>query len=195
MPGSYCTNAAVAAFLGLTLTASQQSAADTLILAAGAYIDRETRRAWLVPPITGEQYPLVTPTVYLRSHPVASVQQVRTRTTAVGDLFYTAIAGVDYELFDPALGVLRFSSGYSGPSAYAFVDYTPALSTVPADIALAATLIVANNLTSAIVPDSFGLSQVQFGRETGLKFEDNGVTLTVPVQAQQILDGYRRPIF
>lgn len=195
MPGTYTTNAAVASFLGLTLTSAQQSEADTLIAAATAYIDRETRRGWQVPAITGEQYRLISSTVYLRSHPVTSIQQVRTRTTAVGDTFYTAVPGVDYELFDPNLGMLRFSSGYSGPSSYAFVDYTPALGTVPADIALCATLIVANNLTSAILPDNFGLSKVQFGRETALTFQQNGVQIVVPSMAQQIIDGYRLPIF
>jgi hypothetical protein len=194
MPGSYCTNAAVAALLGLTLTASQQSEADTLILAASAYIERETRRAWLVPPITGEQYPLITPTVYLRSRPVASIQQVRTRTSAVGDTFYTAIAGVDYELFDPALGVLRFSSGYGGPSAYAFVDYTPALSTVPADIALAATLIVAETLARALFPGRLGIKEAEPERGVRLVYSEYGGALSVPPLARQIIDGYTRPI-
>jgi hypothetical protein len=193
MPGSYCVNTDIANYLGQTLTAGQQAEADTLILAASAYIDRETRRGWLVPPITGERYDLRTPTLYLKHHPITSVQSIITRTQAIGDTLYTAIAGVDYEVFDLSLGQINFSSGYSGPRAVALVSYTPNLP-VPADISMACTLIAANTMTTAILPDSFGLSKVQFGRETSLAFED-GVTLTVPPQAQAILDGYRLPVW
>jgi hypothetical protein len=188
----YCVNADIAAYLGRTLTTAQQSEADTIIGAVETYIDRETRRAWILPPITGERYDLISPTLYLRHRPITSVQSIITRTQALGDTLYTAIAGVDYEVFDLALAQINFSSGYSGPRAIALVSYTPNVP-VPSDISLCATLIAANTMTTTLLPDSFGLQKVQFGRETSLQFTD-GVTLTVPPQAQAILDGYRYPI-
>lgn len=194
MAKGYCVHSDVAALLGLTFTTAQEAACDALIAAAEAYIDRGTHRAWLVGPITGERYNLKSPTLYLKSRPVTSVQSVQTRTQAVGDTLYTAIAGVDYELFDANLGQINFSGGYSGPRAVALVSYTPNLGTVPADIAHAAALIVANTMTPMLVPDSYGIAEMRFGRETGLKFDDNGITITIPQTAQQIIDGYRIPI-
>jgi hypothetical protein len=185
----------VAAFLGMTFTTEEQAEATALIPMASALIDRETRRGWLVPPITGERYNLTTPTLYLKSHPITSVQSIVTRTQAIGDTLYTAIAGVDYEVFDLTLGQINFSSGYHGPRAVALVSYTPALDTVPGDIALAATMIVANTMSNALLPDAFGVTEVRLGRLTGIKYDENAVTLSIPQQAQQILDSYRYPIF
>jgi hypothetical protein len=184
----------VAAFLGMTFTTEEQAEATALIPMASALIDRETRRGWLVPPITGERYNLTTPTLYLKSHPITSVQSIVTRTQAIGDTLYTAIAGVDYEVFDLNLGQINFSSGYSGPRAVALVSYTPNLP-VPPDIALCATMIVANTMSNALLPDAFGVTEVRLGRLTGIKYDENAVTLSIPVQAQAILDGYRLPIF
>jgi hypothetical protein len=189
----YTTNSAVAAFLGLTLTAGQQSEADTLIGSAEQYIDRETRRGWILPPITGERYNLTTPTIYLRSHPITSVQSIVTRTQAIGDAPYTAIAGVDYEVFDLLLGQINFSSGFHGPRAVALVSYTPNLP-VPADIALCATLIVAETLARALFPGRLGVKQADPERGVRIVYTAYGDAMAVPPLAQGILDGYRTPI-
>lgn len=194
MSKGYTTNAAIASFLGLTFSGDQQSEADTLIGAAEAYIDRETRKGWLLGPITGERYNLTTPTLYLRSHPIISVQSVITRTQAIGDPPYTAIAGVDYEVFDLNLGQINFSSGYSGPRAVALVSYTPNLP-VPGDIALCATMIVANSLYPALNPGVYGLASAQVDKDVVMKYTSDASQLLIPATAQRIIDGYRLPIF
>lgn len=195
MAKGYCSHTDVSNLLGVTFTAAQNSEADTLIGMAENYIDRETRRGWIIPAITGERYNLRTATLYLRYRPVTSVRQVRTRTQAINDLLYTAIANVDYEVFDLNLGQINFQPGYAGPRAVAFVDYTPNLDAVPADIAQAAAMIVANTMKPLLLPDAYGIAETRFGRETGLKFNDNGITITIPEMARELIRGWTLPVF
>lgn len=193
----YALPADIGAYLGTTLTAPQLALASTYIAASEAYIDRTTRKAWLVPPITNERYNLTSPTLYLRYHPVTSVGSVTTRTQAIGDLLYTAIAGVDYEVFDLSLGQINFSAGYSGPRAVAYVSYTPALSPVPADIFDATVMIVAAQMEFQLHPERFGVAMDRLGPlETRY---DSGVrgdlAIPIPARAQSILDGHTLPLF
>lgn len=191
----YCQPTDVANLLGRTLTTSQTSEATTLIAATESYIDRETRRAWIVPPITAERYDLRGRTLYLRWRPVTSIQQLQGRSDAVGDTLYTLVSGTDYELLDPNLGEVLVSWGFYGRHRVIFASYTPNLGTVPADITYAATLIVANSLIFTILPDSYGIAQTRFGRLTGLTFRESGAVLTVPPAAAEILAAYRLPVF
>ena len=193
MAKGYTTVANVESHLGRTLTTGQVAEATVLLDSTEAFIDRETRRAWIVPPITGERYDLIESVVYLRFAPVASVEAVTTRTTLVGDSPVTLLAGVDYELVDPVIGEVQFVAGYRGPRTIARISYTPDLP-VPADITRAATLIVAQSLMLALFPDRSGVQKVQADRETAITYFADGLALEVPASAQYILDGYRRPI-
>lgn len=209
-PKGYCQILDISLHLGMissgltTLTTDQQTRANDLIAAAEAYIDRETRKGWLLPPITSERYTLLEPVLYLRSRPVASVQSIETRTTQVGDTLTTLTQGTDYELLDPDRGEVRFVAGYgaSDPNAprmffapsIAFVSYTPNLP-VPADITLAATQIAAASLVLSIYPERAGMTQLQLAENATMQFSQDGFNMLVPATAQRIIDGYRLPIW
>lgn len=195
MAKGYCTRTDVANLLGITFTSTQNTEADTLINMAEQYIDRETRRGWIIPPIVNERYNLRTSTLYLRYRPIASVQQIRTRTTAINDLLSTAIANVDYEIFDLNLAQINFQPGYAGPRAVAFVDYTPNLNAVPADINYAATLIVANTMFPVLNPGIYGIAKGVVDRDVQMTYTDQASQLRIPEQAREIIVGYRLPVF
>lgn len=193
----YALPADIGAYLGTTLTAPQLALASTYIASAEQYIDRSTRKAWLVPPITNERYDLIKPVLFLRWHPVASVGSVTTRTQAIGDLLYTAVLGVDYEVFDLSLGMINFSAGYSGPHAVAYVSYVPALSPVPTDIFDATVMIVAAQMEFQLHPERFGVALDRLGPletryDAGVR---GGLAIPIPVRAQTILDNYCQPVW
>lgn len=186
-----------------TLTSDQQDQATTLMGAAETLIDRETRRQWMVPAITGERYDLTLPVLYLTQAPVTSVESIATRTTQVGDTPTTLTAGTDYELIDPTLGQIVFASGYGAadPGAprlqwapsIAFVSYTPNRP-VPADISHVATLICAHSLYMTLNNDRWGIERAQVqGVNMTVQYDGALTQLVVPDAAQTILDSYRLP--
>lgn len=142
---SLTTVETVAAFLGLTFTPAQAEQAAALLPAADAAIAAYTDRAWLSPPLAGEAYTAEGPLLVLRQRPVASVEGV---AAAWGNAPPRSLAvGTQYTVRDLGRGLVLLSPWWTGrpnDRAYATlqVDYTPA-STVPADVALAATLLVA----------------------------------------------------
>ena len=147
---------------GRTFDDAQRAECSLLLPVAEAWIDGYTRRTWgTTTAIAGEPHRLEAPTwlrgagavdvvydlsfyppltVRLRTRPVASVEAVSVRTTAVGSTPLALVAGTQYELLDAEQGLLSVANGYGGWVAQ--VDYTPA---VPVDprVELAATKLCA----------------------------------------------------
>lgn len=124
-PKGYCTAAQVAAVLGVAdPTPAFTAAAEARIAAAEDAIDRYTGRAWLVPsPATAETHRVGRdPRVWLDRTPMLAVTTARTRYPEVGAATTTLVAATDYELADPAHGVLLLRSGLTG--SVLVVDYT-----------------------------------------------------------------------
>lgn len=208
----YCTSGDVAAYLGRALDSAQTPRAAALVAIAETYIDRVTRRGWLLPPIVGERHEVLAAEIYLLRAPVASVQAVRLRSRRVGDVATTLVAGSDYELLDADQGLLQLAGGFAAdyegaglpawtsvgprsgiPSTYVAVDYTPDLP-VPGDIALAAAQLVAHWLDLQLDPSRFGVAAVQFGAEVRITYDKAHVDRVVPQEIADTLLGYREVI-
>lgn len=149
---AYTTYAAVAALLGVTLSADQQTlVTGTLEPAMRAYVDRYTGRSWgVASPVTGELHTAYGGVVYLSNRPVSAVTAASYRSQAIGSATTTLVDGSTYELADAANGVLRVSVPYGSLIS---VSYTHTAITVPADIQHAATLLVAAQMGDALLSD------------------------------------------
>lgn len=149
---AYTTAAKVAALLGLTLSAGQQSlVTDDLEPAARAYVDRFTGRSWgATSPVSGEVHTVYSGVVYLNQKPVTAVTTVTYRSQYIGAAAVTLVAADTYELLDAATGRLLVSVP---DGSLVTVSYTHSATAVPADIALAAAWLVAANLHDATLAD------------------------------------------
>jgi len=131
----YCTAANVADFLGVTLTAGQQTYALALLETVELLIDGETGRGWLEGAQTDETFrPADWPDglIYLVYTPVNTTVAlvVEGREAWDGD-DAALVEDTDYEVIDGAGGVLRLIDPYQW--ARITVDYTP-VATVPAPV-------------------------------------------------------------
>ena len=230
MTVQYTTAAAIAAYLGETFTPEQATQADAVALAVTAFIDRYTGQSWQsTSPVTAEWLPLVArhddgaettwPTVYLRNRPVIAVTAVVLRSGGP-PATPTTLAPSQYELIDPAHGVLRLAASGAGYDPYgrqiiALVDYTYA-DAVPPDITLAATMIGASEMArvlgmqeqSALIeahPELAGLKSVSVGQnDVNVQLADTtaaaGATdarsswVTPGSAVAAILNGHRRVV-
>lgn len=150
---AYTDATTIAAYLGVTFTPEQEAAAEQAAAAATAFIDRYTGRTWqTASPVVGElvpvlpaghgtPYPAASGAVYLQLAPVSAVSAVSLRTPHP-NATETALDAAEYELLDPAHGVLTVVGHGWCAGLLAVVDYTHA-DTVPPDISLAATMIAA----------------------------------------------------
>jgi hypothetical protein len=161
----------VADYLGVSLTAAQIAQAARLIEAAEAAIDAYCGRAWLLGVQTDEaHYAPFTSRLYVRYPPCSAITTVKARASA-GDAETVLVSGEDYEVRSLEDGLIWLAS----PEAHdrIRVTYTPDAS-LPADVALAATELVASYLQPALRPDSYGLEsfrlpdlEVRFARWQG----------------------------
>lgn len=152
---SLTSAAAVEGYLGVAFDESQVEQATALLPAADAAIQRYTDRAWLSPAIAGEVYTADGPILLLRQRPIVSVERVQAGWYMAPLVLLTA--GSQYAIRDAGRGMLLLSPWWaSRPNdrSYATIvcDYTP-LATVPADVALAATMLVAAWLQPALTGD------------------------------------------
>lgn len=180
----------IAAYLGVTLTSPQQTQATAMADAATAWIERYTGRSWQVAsPVTDEMQQILGDRVYLRQRPVSAVSAVKTRTY-YPDLGTTTLDAGQYELLDGTNGVLLIR-GWAPAGGLALVTYTHTATTVPADVALAATMIAASWLAGSLAPQTTGVDQVSVGQnDVTVKFSaDRG---DVPAEAMSILKSYRQ---
>lgn len=152
---SLTTAAAVESYLGIAFDSDQLAAATLLLPAADAAIARYTERAWGSAPITGETYTADGPLLLLRQRPIVSVERVAAGWYMAS--LVTLTAGSQYAIRDAGRGLLLLSPWWASrpndrPYATIVCDYTP-LATVPADVALAATMLVAAWLQPALAGD------------------------------------------
>lgn len=188
----YCTADDVANFLGLTLTAAQESHCNDLIEQAEIYIDNETGRGWLVGAQADEAHFLddsnLTRRVYLRYAPVTSVDAVTGRYF-LGDTESTLTVDDDYEVRDLASGLVYVvTSGWQR----LLVDYTPTAS-VPADIKRACAELVSAWMQPHLQAGSYGIDSYSLPDLT-VKFSRSHVQASAPPGVQRILDYYRYPV-
>lgn len=181
---------------------------DTLLEAAEDWIDRRTGRAWLGSTVTGEPHVLTgdQPLIWLRQAPVTGLTAVTARTLWAGSVV-SLLPGSAYELMDPARGkVLVSSSYYYSQLAISYTTSAP----VPADIQLAATLLVASwarpmigNLGSSGSMDpvslrALGIKSYQIGQDLQVTFQDtagNVEKLAAPIEVLRLVDQYRSFVF
>lgn len=182
---AYTDVAAIEGYLGVELTSEQAIEAMARSEAVTAWIDQECGRSWQGDsPVTAEPHTVEGGLVYLDHPPVTAITAVTVRPKAVAGTVTTLTASTEYELLDPAAGILLLSaSSYLGYLAK--VSYTHS-AVVPPDIVLAATILAAAWLGAGIgsAPNVESVSvddvRVQYGEGA------------VPGEVAEILAAHRR---
>lgn len=181
----YCTADDVAAFLGLTFTAGQETHCDNLIERAETDIDGQTGRGWLVGAQTDEIHFPMGRLVFVRYTPVASIDGITGRTN-LGEAEEALTADEDFELRDADSGlILLETTGYER----LLVSYTPENS-VPNDIKQATIELVAARMQPVLQPGSFGLDSFSLPDLT-VRFARSHIQAAMPPTVQETLDRYR----
>lgn len=186
---AYCQLSDVTTFLGESLSAEAEDAADALREAASKFVDRYTGRSWVAGTVTGEVQRASRGAdgqgmIRLDRPPVGSVSSVSARSPYLGAASATLLAGSGYELIDAVEGLL-----YVGVAAgdLVTVTYTTA-PVVPDDIKAATTMLVAHWARSATDATGMIFSKIKAG-SAELTYREQAETLPADVKA--ILDGYR----
>lgn len=171
----YCDAAAVASFLGVTLSAGQQAYALSLLETVEQLIDAETGRGWLMGVQANETFRCVDwpdGLLYLRYTPVnTGVALVVTGRTALGEAEQTLVADTDYEVMDFAGGVLQLIDLDYWDRI--LVDYTPQTA-VPTPVRDAAAEWVAALMQPSLRPDTYGVESFSLP-DLSIKFAKTGV--------------------
>jgi hypothetical protein len=182
---AYTTAANIAAYLGVTLTAGQQTQAGICAQAASDWIDVYKARSWQDDgTVADELHVPVGDRVYLNNRPVTAVSAVSTRQRIVG-ADWNLLDSSEYELLDATNGVLLIS-GWADPGLDVKASYTHTATAPPSQIALAATIIAASLLGPTLRPNTSGLESVSVGQnDVAVKFSvDYG---SVPSEAMALL--------
>lgn len=192
------------------------------LAAAEAWIDKYTGQTWGITSVVAEQQtfdgcstashhgynfnPILwaprngwgDPIVYLRTYPVAAVSAVRARYLNLSAVTYT-LATADYELVDAAHGQLLVSTNWIGQRLS--IDYTVTVP-VPADITLAATLLVAAWVQPMITETSAqalsGIKSYSIGQDLSVTFQDTASqskTMAAPAKVMEIVEQYCRKAY
>ena len=180
----------IAAYLGVTLTGAQQTQAGVMADAATAWIDRYLGRSWqATSPVTDELHAIIGDRVYLTHRPVVAVSSVKTRAIYEGATI-TTLSASQYELLDAASGLVLLEGWTSGADVLALTTYTHSVSTAPADVQLAASMIAAGWLGGALNPGTAGVESLSVGQnDVSVKY--SATRSDVPAEARSILNGYR----
>jgi hypothetical protein len=198
-PRGYTDAHKIGDYLGRTLTAQQFAQATQLVSAVESYIDRRTGHSWLQPsPATNELHTVNgrNAYLYLNQHPVTAITSVQVRYSPL-DTSPTTLPATDYGLVDPARGLLYLPLAYWGWQV--LVTYTHTGPALPADLALAATMLGAHWLQSHIDGASGvgpGIKSYSVGQELSVTYADSSETgaaaqYGIPDNAKRIIDGYR----
>lgn len=182
---AYTDAAKIAAYLGVTLTSAQQTQAGIAAEAATAWIEEYKGQSWqTASPITDELHQILGDRVYLTHRPVTAVSAVKTRE-AYSDAGVTTLGTGSWELLDAENGVLLIQ-GWSSGAHLALVSYTHTMTSVPANVGMAATMIAAALLSQTLRPQTQGLESVSVGQnDVTVKFRaDRG---DVPKEALSLL--------
>lgn len=187
---AYTDAAKIAAYLGVTLTSSQQTQAGILAQAASDWVDRFCGQSWQDDgSVSDELHSPVGDRVYLNGRPVSAVSAVSTRQPIVG-AGWTLLDADEYELIDATNGVLLIS-GWASAGLAVKASYTHSATSAPSPVGLAATMIAASWLAPTVSPQTAGLSSVSVGQnDVAVKFKDDRGD--VPAEALTLLAGYRR---
>jgi hypothetical protein len=193
-PRGYTDAMKIGDYLGRTLTAQQFAQATQLVGAVESYIDRCTGRTWLgASPTTAEVHDILGPYLYLENRPVTAVEDVNVRVSPTGD--DTLLAATDYLLLDSVRGKLFMPAYYGWQARVTYTHGGPAL---PADLALAATMLGAHWLQSNIDGASGvgpGIKSYSVGQELSVTYADSSSSdpaaeYGIPDNAKRIIDGY-----
>lgn len=195
---SYTDATTIAMHLGTTWTTDAQVvAADAAAAAVTQWIDDYKGQSWQSAEILSEYHrtPLPGPgwqdggTLYLKTRPVVSVEEVRRRPLLVGST-PVVLDATDWELLDGASGVLLVKAQWDDLLC---VDYTVS-ARPPANIGLAATLLAARYLAPLTQPGSHGLESVSVGQgELSVRFAQHVATAGIPPEVLTLL-GPRKPV-
>lgn len=182
--------AAVANYQGATFTPAQITEATALLPAADAAIQAYCDRRWLSGAITNEVYLPDGPLLVLRQRPVVSIEAM-TASWYFAPTPVTLVAGTDYLLRDASRGVVLLTPWRTGrptdrPYETLAVSYTPA-STVPDDVALAATILVASWLGMSTDGTTADIKRYSVGQELSVERFDQHW----PADALSLLAPYR----
>ena len=195
----YCTAGDVAAYLGITLTATQQTEAGLLIAAAEKWIDQAKGVAWLeTGPIVEDVYVRNSPLVRVKKPPVLSISEVKVR------LWWNSVsqvlsAGVDYELRDPVQGLLYIPFRWRpyklpdqaglGPDKLT-ITYMPTADPVPDQVRLAASVLASFWLQTSIHHgvDPNLIRRYQVGCELMVEYWDRMRGSAIPSLVYELLD-------
>lgn len=172
---AYTDATKIAAYLGVTLSAGQQTQAVVVAQAASDWIDAYKGQSWQqASPVTDELHTMTRDRVYLNNRPVAAISSVKTRAAAFVGFGWTTLDASQYELLDAANGVLLIEGWSASSDALVEVSYTHTATTPPSTIALAATIIAASWLSTALHPESAGVSQIAVGQnDISVKYADS----------------------
>ena len=181
----YTSAAAVAAYLGVTLTAAQITQCEALLEPAEQKIDAHCGRTFMVGTITAEQHKAHGPKFFLLNTPITAITAVVGVRDADGEET-TLTADTDYRLLDAAAGELQIDEWASYDRFK--VTYTcdaglPAIVGLAAAVTVAAWLIPAltqmpNGVQSYKLPDL----EVTYARRNG------AAGLGLPPEAEGLLD-------
>lgn len=209
-PKGYSSQGLVADALGTHDGVVPVQMLEVLLEAAENWIDKRTSRGWLGTSVTSEPHTLSGEfaLIWLRQAPVVAVTAVTARTLWTGSQVQ-ALPTTAYELMDPQRGKVLISSGYY--HSQLAVSYTTS-APVPADIQLAATLLVAAWARPMIVGPlssssggsmdpsmmiASGIKSYAIGQDLSVTFQDSGsgspgaMTLAAPVEVLRLVDPYR----
>lgn len=181
----------VAAYLGLVFTPAQNLQAAALIAAAEAKIDGHCHRAWLVGAQTDEEHyaPAFGRELFVRYPPITTVNMVKGRLGFLATET-TLVAATDYEVRDLKSGRIWLLR----PGIYdrLRVSYTP-VATVPDDVQLATTILLATFLQSALRPDMFGVESFTLP-DLSVKFAFWVTGQGLPPPVEVLLEDYVLPV-
>lgn len=182
---AYTDATKIAAYLGVTLTAPQITQAGLAAQAASDWIDEYKGRSWQDDDgaVSGEVHYVSGDRLWLNRRPAVAITSVETRGAVFTGSDWTTLSASQYELLDPANGVLLIA----GSGNYeARVGYTHTATSAPSQIAFAATVIAASLLGPTLRPNTDGLQSVAVGQnDVSVKFSvDYG---SVPEKALMLL--------
>lgn len=180
----------LATYLGRALTAAETAQAAAVLAAVDVTIDRETGRSWAGAAVSSEWHTVEGTVVYLRSTPVNSITSVKIRSSVPGDTPTTLTANVQYELIDARRGVLliNVANGFLVDVAYTVTQV------LPADLALAATMLAARLLSPTSSGSKKGIKSYSTGGgELSVTYEAEGAD-TESIEIMRTLRRYRRAV-
>lgn len=181
----YTTPAKVGQHLGRTLDGAQSIQVEAVIRAVEAWIDRKFGRAWNGASPSSETHVALGGRVWLNNYPVTAITQIRVHWTPLDD--WRTLTVDEYQLVSTATGevYLSVADGYTVE-----VTYTHSGPVVPADVQLAATMIVGRWAQPSIGGYDGTVKGYSVGGEESVQFatDQGGKPITIPPEAYTILD-------